>query len=202
MTTYDIEKACQALFVEQHDKSPHQYLTDDFTVPDNAVFVDVGAAEGNMSLKLVEKAKKVYIIEADPTWRPALEATFEPWADKVEIICKYASDTSNANEISVDSLFEKEGRIDFIKIDVEGAEEKVIHGSVNTIKSSANTLKLALCTYHKDGDAEKFSQLLKSYNFKISFSDGYMIFPYSETYPKPPYLRKGLIRATLTPAYN
>src|SRR5690606_2078608 len=116
MANYDIQRAVTALYVEQDPASPHRYLTDDFSLPENCVFIDVGAAEGNLSLQVVEKAKKVYVIEANPAWRAALTATFEPWKDKVEIICKYASDKNNEQAINVDSIFEKEQRIDFIKI--------------------------------------------------------------------------------------
>src|SRR5690606_28226776 len=95
------------------------------------------------------------------------------------------------------SIFEKEQRIDFIKIDVEGAEEKVINGALKTIKSSKNELQVALCTYHKDGDDKKFAHMLQELGFHVNFSDRHMIFLYSEAPLRPPYLRKGLIRATL-----
>lgn len=194
MTPYDIERAMRALNIEQDPQSPHRYLTNDFKVDKGSVFIDVGAAEGNLSLQVIESVKKVYLIEANPTWRRALEATFEPWKEKVTIITKYASDKVSDNEISVDSIFEKEKKIDFIKIDVEGAEDKVINGALNTINNSSE-LKMALCTYHKQHDAEKFSGVLKNLGFSISLSDGYMLFFYDIAAQEPPYLRKGLIRA-------
>lgn len=198
MTPYDITRAVRALNIEQDPRSPHRYLTPDFHITPGSVFVDVGAAEGNLSLQVVEQAKKIYLIEADPSWRTALEATFEPWKDKVTIICKYASYRNNAEEISVDKIFEQEQQIDFIKIDVEGAEEQVLNGAVNTINNSKGELKIALCTYHKQPDAERFSAKLNGLGFNVAFSYGYMLFYYNDSKQEPPYLRKGLIRAYKT----
>ena len=195
-TTYDIKRAVVALMAEQDSSSAHRYLTDDFKVETGNVIVDVGAAEGNFTLGVIEQAKKVYLIEADAQWLPALQATFEPWKEKVEIICRFASDKDSSNEISIDAIYKKEGRIDFLKIDTEGSEEKVLNGAMQLIRTTKENLRLALCTYHKQHDADKFSSLLKGLNFNISFSDGYLIFFYDSN-QEPPYLRKALIRAHL-----
>jgi hypothetical protein len=194
-TVYDIKRAVVALQTEQDNSSAHRYLTNDFSISNDSVIVDIGAAEGNFSLQAIEKAKKVFIVEADSSWHYALEATFEPWKEKVEIINKFASDKESANEIDIDSIFKKEGRIDFIKIDAEGSEQKVLDGAMQLIKTTNEKLQIALCTYHKQNDAEIFSSLLKELNFNVTFSDGYMIFFYDKN-QAPPYLRKALIRAT------
>ncbi|MEI8278537.1 MAG: FkbM family methyltransferase [Bacteroidota bacterium] len=193
---YDIKRAVIALMEEQDAASPHRYLTNSFQVPNNSVVVDVGAAEGTFGLDIIERVKKLYLIEADPRWKNALENTFEPWKDKVEIIYKFASDASSNSTISIDDIYKKEGQIDFIKIDVEGAEEKVMKGATSLINHTNRPLKIVMCTYHNQNDADQFSSLLKQMNFDIHFSDKYILFIYDKN-QAPPYLRKGLIRATL-----
>lgn len=53
-------------------------------------------------------------------------------------------------------------RVDFIKMDIEGAEKPAIAGARGTILQ--NTPRLALCTYHLPEDAVSIPQLIRSYN--------------------------------------
>lgn len=185
-----------SLLLEQDVLSPHRYLTDEFDVSHNDIIVDVGAAEGNFSLSVIEKAKFVYLFEVEKDWIKALEATFEPWKEKVEIVQKYVSDQDTAQTIKLDTFFGANQEVNFIKADVEGAEAQVINGATELIKSQAD-LKIAVCTYHRQQDAEDLSKLLKRKGFDFSFSDKYMIFHYGKTnVVKPPYLRKAVLRAT------
>lgn len=194
MAPIDIKRAVCALMQEQDNASPHRYLTNDFYVQDDSVIIDVGAAEGNFSLDHIEKARKIYVIEADPKWKRALELTFAPWKEKVEIIYKFASDVSDENSITINDIYKKEGKVDFIKIDVEGAEEKVINGASDRIKNNQSKLHLVVCTYHRQDDAERLQTLLNKLGFNTKFSDGYMFFIYDK-HQEAPYMRKGLLRA-------
>lgn len=194
MAPIDVKRAVCALMQEQDEASPHRYLTNEFSIQDDAVIIDVGAAEGNFSLDHIEKARKIYIIEADPQWQKALELTFSPWKDKVEIIYKFASDVSDENSITVNEIYKREGKVDFIKIDVEGAEEKVINGASDCISNNHSKLQLVVCTYHRQDDADRLYTVLSKLGFNATFSDGYMFFIYDK-HQKPPYLRKGLLRA-------
>jgi hypothetical protein len=196
MTVFDIKRATTAILFEQDKDSPHCYVGNGFSVEKSNVIVDIGAAEGIFALQNIEEAKRIYLIEADRQWLKPLHATFSPWKDKVEIICKYASDINNENNVSVDSLYAIDKEINFLKIDVEGSEEKVLKGAHNLISASPNHLKIALCTYHQQEDAAKFSEKLSNMNFDISFSKGYMIPYYGKSKQVPPYLRKAVLRAT------
>jgi Methyltransferase FkbM domain len=185
-----------SLLLEQDPLSPHRYLTATFDVDINDVIVDVGAAEGNFSLSVIEKVKQVYIFEVEKDWIKALEATFEPWKEKVKIVQKYVSDQDTNMSIRLDTFFNKNQKVNFIKADVEGAEAQVINGASDLIKAQTN-LKIAICTYHRQADAEDLDKLLKNKGFENSFSDKYMIFYYGKTnIVKPPYLRKAVLRAT------
>ncbi|HRX12489.1 MAG TPA: hypothetical protein P5210_12605, partial [Draconibacterium sp.] len=107
---------------EQDIRSPHRYLTDQFEFKTGETLVDVGAAEGNFALSVVEKASQIILFEADNEWIEPLNATFEPWKDKVEIVNKFVSNISDSLNTKLDDYLNIEnGRETFIKIDVEGA---------------------------------------------------------------------------------
>jgi hypothetical protein len=188
-----IKRAYCDLMREQDINSPHRYLTDSFTIGQDDVLADIGAAEGNFSLAVIEKIRKVYIFEYDQEWIEALMATFSPWAEKVEIINKFVSDKNDKSNIRFDTFFESRKDINFLKIDVDGAESIVLH-SCDEVFKTPQSFKIALCTYHKNDDEKDFTSLLKTYGFTVTASKGYMI-NYYDKKMKAPYLRRGLLRA-------
>jgi hypothetical protein len=178
---------------EQDIQSPHHYLTDQFRFDEGDILVDAGAAEGNFALSIVEKARKIILFEADKEWIEPLNATFEPWKDKVVIVNKYISNVTNSTNTTLDEYFSSGEPVTFLKIDVEGAESRLLEGSKRLL--AANTkLKVAVCTYHKQDDEKEIKALLENYGFKTSHSEGYMLF-YFDKKMKDPYFRRGLIRA-------
>jgi len=177
---------------EQDIQSPHRYLLDKFDVNPGDTVADIGVGEGNFAISVIEKAKKIYIFETSDEWIEALTHTFEPWADKVVITKKYVSNTNTDNNITLDKFFADNNiEVNFLKIDVDGAEKNLLEGSEKLL---AKNLKIAICTYHKKDDAGTFSKLLMDKGFSTSFSKGYMIFLYDKNFGEP-YLRHGLIRA-------
>jgi len=184
----------RALLMEQDESSPHRYETANFQVSQGDVVVDAGAAEGNFALSIIDTAKKIYLFEVDPDWIEALEITFAPWKEKVDIINKYVSNHTDDTCIALDDFF-KELPVNFLKADIEGAENQMIEGA-KLILQRKESLKIVLCTYHKHDDAEILNNKLKEYQFFTEFSKGYIIFWY-ELYDKlqPPYLRRVLLRA-------
>jgi len=192
-STRGIKRNYKALLIEQDINSPHRYLTNNFNLENNDILVDIGAAEGNLALSVIEKVKKVYLFETDKNWIEALNATFSPWKDKVEIINKFVSDKNDEKNVSLDVFFKDKEMFDFLKIDVEGSEEKVLNGC-SEILSSNHQLKIALCSYHKPNDEKIFKDYLEKRDFLTSYSQGYMIYTEASTF-LPPYLRRGVIRA-------
>jgi hypothetical protein len=178
---------------EQDPSSPHRYLCESFDIKKGEVLADIGVAEGNFALGAVEKAKSMYLFETDKEWIEALNATFEPWKEKVHIINKFVGDKNTSNQTTLDEFFQNREQVSFLKIDVDGAEAKLLIGC-EKILSQQTPLKIALCTYHKSNDDRDFTALLKQKNFNITHSDGYMLFLIDKKL-KAPYFRRGLIRA-------
>lgn len=180
-----------SISIEQDEKSPHCYLNNGFTVEENDVVMDIGSAEGNFSLDIIEKVKTLYIIESDKNWIEALNATFEPWKEKVNIINKFVSDVDNDTCTTLESVLE-DHPVNFIKMDVEGAEVQILKSSYKIFNRNPS-LKMAICTYHRNNDAKKIEKILSETKFNYSFSNGYMVFIFRKL--TPPYFRRGLIKA-------
>jgi hypothetical protein len=167
----------------------------DFGVNEGDIVIDVGAAEGNFTLSVVDKAKKVYCIESDPMWQEALKHTFAPYGSKVEIIDKHLSDINNEKNITLKSLVEQYNipKIDFIKFDVEEYTEQVLKGAEDVLETTFVN-KIALCVYHKFEDEINFSELLSDWGYSFYLADGYMVYV-GDTDVKSPLIRKGVLRA-------
>lgn len=180
--------------LEQDKESPHSYAASSFIYSCDDIAVDAGAAEGNFSLSIVEKVKKLYIFECSNGWIEPLRKTFEPWNEKVEIIPLKLSNILNTGSTTIDHFFEDRESPSIMKIDVDGAEKDLLDGASKILEEST-ILKISLCTYHKKNDHKDFKELLKKLNFKVRTSNGYMIFYLDEPLQKP-YLRKALIFAS------
>jgi hypothetical protein len=186
-----VQHAYSGISIEQDERSPHCYMDEKFRVEENDVVVDIGAAEGNFSLDVIDKARTVYIIEPDSDWIEALNATFNPWKDKVHIVNKFAAENDSENCVSLSGLL-GDNPVNFIKMDVGGAEAAIIRSSESLLSRNAS-VKLAVCTYHRKEDAETTEKTLTDLGFNYSFTTGYML--YVHTNLTPPYFRKTLIRA-------
>lgn len=187
------------LLMEQDLESPHRYTTNEFTLLKGDVLADIGSAEGIFTLMNIDLLEKAYLFEQDEEWIEALEATFRPWKDKVVIVPMYVSNVESAKEIRLDRYFaEIKAKPNFYKIDVEGAEDRVLEGMQNL--ATLQSCKVALTTYHLQGDFEKFSRYFEERKYRHSASKGVMVFINSFQKLEPPYFRKGLIRAISNPS--
>jgi phospholipid N-methyltransferase len=191
-TVDDITRSYRMLLAEQDPRSPHRYLTSNYNIENNSVVVDIGAAEGIFALHEMTKISHLYLLEADEEWIESLQATYRKWADKVTIIKKFVSSKDDINHIRLDTCFSKIPFIDFLKIDVDGAESDLLMGGDQTIRQKVR--KVVICTYHKKNDYQDFSIYLKNAHFKIHNSDRYLLFFYDRKFT-PPFFRRALIRA-------
>jgi predicted RNA methylase len=190
--TIDIKSYCTSIFQEQDIDSPHKYETSKFYVSEGDVVVDAGAAEGSFALSVVDKAKELYLFEPDKDWIEPLKATFAPWKNKVSIINNYVSNTykNGRGGVILDDFFGG-NEINFIKVDIEGAEAQLLKGA-EVILSRKTSMKIVLCTYHKHNDADVLNQMLVEKGFHTEFSKGYCFLHLDQF--APPYLRKCLVR--------
>ncbi|GHT73797.1 hypothetical protein AGMMS50262_05520 [Bacteroidia bacterium] len=180
------------MLMEQDVDSPHKYESEGYEVLEGDIIAEVGTAEGMWTLSSIEKVKKAYLFERDEKWCIALRKTFEPFKDKVVIINKFVSDISNDNSTSIDN-FLNGTELNFIKADIDGNEIKLVKGAKDTMNNN-NNLRLCLCTYHWQNDADELENYLKENSYQTEFSRGYMIYSSDGQYI-PPYLRHGIIRA-------
>lgn len=192
--TYDTEEKVKAYYksilLEQDKSSPHLYITEFFDVNAGSVVVDAGAAEGNFSLAIIDKVKKIYMFEPDNNWYEALNYTFEPYKEKVCIINKVLSNYENDITTTIDISVQEP--VNFIKMDVEGEELYALIGALKTINKSSE-LKCSICTYHQEFAYQVIKSFFDDLNMSIETSRGYMWYP--DLRLRVPVLRRGIIRA-------
>jgi hypothetical protein len=191
-TSTEVVWAVRAAMREQDQASPHLYLTSGFQPEEGSIIIDAGVAEGNFSLSVIDKAKRLYLIECDPGWMEALRLTFEPWKEKVIFVEKFMSDSPGDNTTSIDELLsqERNGTF-FIKLDIEGYEQKALSG-MKKLADSGNMIRMNVCTYHNPNDFKEIEGILESYGFSCQATEGYVLFFHAG---EEPAFRKVLIRA-------
>lgn len=176
-------------------KSPHQYESEIFRVADGDVLFDVGCAEALFALDKIDCVQKAYLIEFDSFWIDSLRATFEPYQSKVQIVEKLVTNEDSETTVTLSTLLtDADATSSFVKMDIEGYETTVIQDSLEFLSQYKRSIKLACCTYHKERDAEVLKDLFSSIGYQTESSDGYMLF-LGDVF-RPPYFRKGIIRAT------
>ena len=159
---------------EQQEGSPHTYITDDIYIKEGDVVVDAGVCEGNFAIKYIDKVSKLYLIECAPIWMDMLKLTFRDYLDKIVFCQKYLGNVDGGNTITLDSLV-GDGRVDFIKMDIEGAEIDALKGAEKVFRN--NDIRCSVCSYHKHDDERHIRDILSSYGYTASVSNGHMIFP-------------------------
>ena len=159
------------------------------------VIIDCGAFNGDTSEKIANKVKKydmIYAFEPDKNNIIQLKKRCKR-INNLEIICAACSDRDGmlafveldssggshidnekneyANEVEckcIDTVI-GDGRCDFIKMDIEGAEWDALHGAKNTI--IRNRPRLAISIYHSDEDMirliEYIHELIPEYKLYV-----------------------------------
>ena len=164
----------RGVLMEQDSESPHRYTDGDFCVEKGAVVVDIGVAEGNFSLQVIDQVSKLYIIESDDGWIEALEETFKDYKDKVVIFKKFITSLDSGKYATLDSLIEEP--VNFMKMDIEGNEWDALLGAEKLIERSEK-LRCAVCAYHGDFDEILIKDAFKKYEMETSVTPGYMWYP-------------------------
>lgn len=177
-----------SILTEQDSRSPHYYFNPSDEKLRGSTFFDIGGAEGYITLMVLPFVKDAVIFECDGKWTEALDATFEPYHNKVKIIHQLVgAETSRKGYIRIDDVT-KDRRNVVLKIDVDGMEKEVLSGAVKTL-DKADT-KVYVCTYHKKNDEKELGEMLRRHGFQIQVSDGWMYFGGADA-----SFRRGIIRA-------
>lgn len=167
-----VKQYYNSLCMEQDPKSPHRYQSEKVFVEKNDVILDVGAAEGFFALSVIDKISYAYLVESDKDWERALQATFKPYGNKVKIISKFVSDAEGKDEMTIDGICANK-KVDFIKMDIEGAEQKALKGAENTLKEQ--NVKCSVCVYHNDNDFVKIAAFMTHIHYQCEPSEGYIL---------------------------
>lgn len=183
----DVMEYFTGILMEQDRRSPHYYFNPKDEKLKNSVFLDIGGAEGYITLMVLPYVKEAVVFECDKQWVTALDATFKPYRDKVRIVPKFAGRKDSEDAVCIDSVVNGKDNV-VLKIDVEGMEKEVLSGAVKTL-DKADT-KVYVCVYHKKNDEKELGRMLKQHGFQIKVSDGWMYYGGADA-----SFRRGIIRA-------
>lgn len=172
-----------------HPANGHFYLTQETPIRKGDIVVDCGVCEGFFVLQALEQgAAMVLGIEANPVLIPALERTFATQKDRV-ILQQAAVGAFNGaanfdfnpaspsggkigaegfcvpvktlDQLVVENSLE---RVDFIKMDIEGAEIQAIEGALSVLEKFHP--RIALTTYHRSFDYKVLKAILESVGYR------------------------------------
>ena len=90
--------------------------------------------------------------------------------------------------------FVTEGYVNFIKMDVEGAELSSLRGASSVLDKSKN-IKCAICAYHRKNAEKDIRRILEQKNFYTSITKGYIFFKEDLDSWVDGELRHGLVKA-------
>lgn len=178
--------------MEQHKNSPHRYLTNQICIRRNDIVIDAGAREGDFALPYIDMIQKLYLFECDTGWIKALEMTYKDYKDKVVIIPKMLSDQVDEDRTTLSAILGEE-KIDFIKMDIEGAEVETLRASQTLLKN--NDIRCAICCYHRRHDKEEIETILKESGYECSVSNGYVVFVSDPDIFREADFRRGIVYA-------
>lgn len=149
------------------------YLMNEININKDDIVLDIGAAPGDFSALCIAKgASKVYAFEPEKIQVGILNKINKLNNEKIEIIQKYCDEIINQDTTTIDSFIEenKIQKVNFIKMDIEGAEPRALKGAENTLKK--HQPKLAICTYHNKDDEQKIKNVIIEANPNYNFYTG------------------------------
>ena len=171
-----------------HYANNTHYITAGFLPEDGGIVIDAGACDGTTAAKFAELGYKVYAFEMDRenfelAKKVAKEKKFTienfglgSWHHKVNytpngsLTVADSNGSETAEIITLDSYVREKNisHVDFIKLDVEGAELDLLKGAITTIARFKPVL--ALSAYHKWDDFWTLMNFVKSIRSDYEFA--------------------------------
>lgn len=192
---FEIQDGIQVLpdiLWEQCAGSPHLYTFGEHSISEGDVIADGGVCEGNFALRYAEIASEIYLFEPDHWWDEAHHYTFKQFEDKVRYYHMGLSNREGRQSVVMDRIFQDGNkRLDFLKMDIEGAEIDALEGAEKTLE--ANDVKLSVCSYHKKEDERLIKNLLQKYGYETTVSNGVVVFLWDEDIWRSLDFRKAIV---------
>lgn len=167
-------KRYRRLCEEQDRESAHCYRNGNLQIPAGAVIMDAGAAEGYFALTVIEHVGRVYLADRDECWNAAWQKTFAPYRDKVVFLHgALGRPEAGCDVTAIDDIIGT-GRLDFLKVDVGGAEQEVLLGAQNVL-GNATAMRCVVAAYHTHESEAQIVHILRENGFKTDREDGYFL---------------------------
>jgi len=167
-------------FLEHHW---HHYEIPQTRVRDGDVVADCGSAEGFFAFRHADRCRHIFCIEPLPVFAAALRKIFSDRYDVTVVEAALAAEPGTVwlspssiasacharpsgdgdlpvEAVTLDSLFaDRAFGIDYLKADLEGFEEMMLRGGLETIRASRP--RIAVTTYHEGQDAGRIVELVR-----------------------------------------
>jgi FkbM family methyltransferase len=180
----------------------HYYQKEHTEINPGEIILDIGTAEGLLPISVIDKCEHIYMIEPSKLFCNCLNKTFSEYKEKTTIFNVAVGNSdgtinfdensldgmiSNVNssttqEIAIhkiDTLFNKNQPITYLKADIEGFELEMLKGAEQILKK--NKPKIAITTYHTQNNPKEIIDLIKSFVPEYNY---YVKGIYEQT-PKP-----------------
>ena len=180
----------------------HYYQKEHTEINPGEIILDIGTAEGLLPISVIDKCEHIYMIEPSKLFCNCLNKTFSEYKEKTTIFNVAVGNSdgtinfdensldgmiSNVNSATtqeiaihkIDTLFNKNQPITYLKADIEGFELEMLKGAEQTIKN--NKPKIAITTYHTQNNPKEIIDLIKSFVPEYNY---YVKGIYEQT-PKP-----------------
>ncbi len=145
-------------------------------LPEQATVVDIGANLGQFSVAVADKAFKVYAFEPVERSRLLLQKNVASYRNIEVIGCALGDRSENSGtykvsgqgSISLKRLDSFDLNPDFIKIDVQGLEIRVLEGARQTIKMSSPVILFEVSNLTMEfGGLASLRRILKGYKLEL-----------------------------------
>lgn len=182
--TFSIGRLYQVICETCDEADWHYYQKKHTVIEKGEVLLDIGTAEGFLSLLEIDKCDHIYMIEPGITFYNTLHKTFSSYKEKTTIINTavgnedaeifFSEDSLDGKVVEgnnenvqqldirkIDTLLSNNERITYLKADIEGYEEDMLRGAEQTIKR--NKPKIAITTYHDQNDPQEIINIIKGF---------------------------------------